>query len=83
MVSTYGTAVKILQNTLHHCLILQKVFVNDKDDYKKVMKKCHPHDLISEITFLLEFTVMKELVYLFMQYRSLPLKDSCEGVTDQ
>ena len=36
MVSTYGTTVKTLQNTVHRGLILRKVFINDKDEYKMV-----------------------------------------------
>ena len=34
----YGTTVKKLQNTLHCGLILWKVSINDKDDYKTVTK---------------------------------------------
>ena len=47
MMSIYGTTVKILQNTVHHGLIPWKVFINDKDDYKTVTQKHHPHGLIS------------------------------------
>jgi len=47
MVSTYGTAVKMLQNTVHHGLIPWKVSINDKDDHKTVTKNHHPHGLIS------------------------------------
>jgi len=72
MVSTYGTTVKMLQNTVHRSLILQKVSINDRDDYKTVTKQ---HMVLSLCNyFLIELTVMKELVYLCMQYRSLPLK---------
>ena len=38
MVSTYGTTVKMLQNTVHRSLILWKVSIIDKDDYKTVTK---------------------------------------------
>jgi len=55
MVSTYGTATKMLQNTVHRGLILRKVSINDKNDYKTVTKKHH-----MVFTFLLEFIVMKE-----------------------
>ena len=37
MVSTYGTTIKMLQNTVHRGLILRKVSNSDKDDYKTVM----------------------------------------------
>ena len=45
------------QKTVHHSLILWKVSINDKGNYKTVMKQHQPHAI------LLEFTVMKELVY--------------------
>jgi len=38
MVSTYGTTVKMLQNSVHRGLILQKVSINAKHDYKTVTK---------------------------------------------
>ena len=88
MVSTYGTTVKMLQKNFalwseFFCgLILRKISINDKNDYKTVTKMPPTWSYLS-ITFLLELTVMKELVYLCMQHRSLPLKNSCEGVTDQ
>ena len=75
MMCTHGTTVKMLQNTLHRGLILRKVSINDKDNYKTVTKNA-THMVLSICNyFLLEFTVMKELVYLCMQYRSLPLKE--------
>jgi len=61
---------------MHHSLIPWKVSINDKD----TVTKNTTHVVLSIIPFLLEFTVMKELVYICMQYRSLPL---CKGVTDQ
>jgi len=45
MMPTYGTTVKMLQNTVHHGLILRKVSINNKDDHKAVMKKHHPNVL--------------------------------------
>jgi len=76
--------VKMLQGTVHHSLILQKVSINDKDDYKQ-SRKTITWSSLSIFTYLghLEFSVTKQLVYLCMQYRSLPLKNSIEGVTDQ
>ena len=71
MVCTNGTAV---QNTVHRGLILWKVSINDKDNYKSHERTPPTWSYLSEITFLLEFTVMKELVYLCMQYKSLLLK---------
>ena len=42
-----GTTVKMVQNTVHCGLILQKVsIINDKDNYKTVTKNS-PHGLIS------------------------------------
>jgi len=58
----YGTIVKMLLNTLHHGLFLRKVSINDKDDYKIVTKMPPTWSYLFIITFLLEFTVMKELV---------------------
>ena len=72
----------MLQNTLHRGLIQRKVSIDDKDDYKQSRKTAPTWSYLSVITFLLEFSVMKELVHLCMQYRSLPLKDS-EGFTNQ
>ena len=36
MVSTYGTTIKILQNTVHCGLIPRKVSIKDKDNYKNL-----------------------------------------------
>ena len=47
MMSTYGTTIKILQNTVHRGLILWKVSINDKNNCKTVTKKHHSHGLIS------------------------------------
>ena len=74
MVSTYGTTVKMLQNTVHRGLIVWKVSIDDKDDYKTVTKKHHPHTqsyLSAIIRIHCIYAVMKELLYLCMR---LPLK---------
>ena len=53
----HGATIKMLQNTLHHGLILWKVSIKT---VKTVTIKHHPHGLtLSVITFLIEFTVMK------------------------
>jgi len=86
MVSTYGTTVKTLQNTVHRSLILWKVSINDKDDNKTVTKNS-THTVLS-LNSLLEFNVTKQLVYLCMHaiqklatekflwrgYRSVPIE---------
>ena len=52
MVSTYGTTVKMLQNTVHRGLILLKVSINDKGNYKTVTKKHPPNGLISVLILI-------------------------------
>jgi len=78
MVSTYGTTVKMLQNTVHHGLILRKVSINDKDNYKTVTKNI-THMVSSLFPHRIHCNE-RELVYLCMQYRSLPLKKILEKV---
>ena len=60
MVSTYGTTVKMLLNTVHHGLIIWKVSINDKDDYKTPPTWSY----LSVITLLLEnsLTYYQELI---------------------
>jgi len=82
-VSIYGTTVKMLQNTVYCGLILQKVLLMIKMIIKQSPKNT-THVVLSLCNYFpLTIHCNERVVYLCMQYRSLPLKNFCEGVTNQ
>ena len=78
MVSTYGTTVKMLQNTVHCGLILWKISINGKEDYKAVTKKYQP--LVLSLCNYFPFGIhCNERVNVFMHAIQKPATEKNSG----
>jgi len=78
-----GSIVKMLKNTVHQGLILWKVSINDKDNYKTVTKNT-TYMFLSLYNYFPFRIQCSETVSVFMYAIQKPATEKfCEGIKDQ